>query len=92
MASGGGTYLSVDWRYPPGIAPSYFPLLFQLRYREVGSSVWVVSPLSFPARTPLGATPTDPSVPRSWGAATGSVAKAAGGLPALNIEPLRKLL
>ncbi|KAM9620723.1 growth hormone receptor-like [Morphnus guianensis] len=51
-ASGGGTYLSVDWQYPPGIAPSYFPLLFQLRYREVGSSVWVVSPLSFPARTP----------------------------------------
>lgn len=51
-ASGGGTYLLVDWRYPPGIAPSYFPLLFQLRYRELGSSVWVVSPLSFPARTP----------------------------------------
>lgn len=51
-ASSQGTYLSVDWQYPLGIAPSYFPLLFQLQYQELGSGTWVVSLPSFPMQTP----------------------------------------
>ncbi|KAM7162280.1 transcription elongation factor A N-terminal and central domain-containing protein 2 isoform 2-T2 [Macrochelys suwanniensis] len=43
-ATGFGTYLSIEWGYPPGVAASYFPLVFELQYQEQGSGEWEVSP------------------------------------------------
>ncbi|XP_074859685.1 cytokine receptor-like factor 1 isoform X2 [Carettochelys insculpta] len=39
-AIGFGTHLSIEWGYPPGVAASYFPLMFELQYQEVGRSEW----------------------------------------------------
>ncbi|CAM4594283.1 unnamed protein product [Lepidochelys olivacea] len=43
-ATGFGTHLSVEWGYPPGVAASYFPLVFELQYQEQGSGEWEQEP------------------------------------------------
>nr|XP_006133576.1 cytokine receptor-like factor 1 [Pelodiscus sinensis] len=43
-AIGFGTHLSVEWRYPPGLAASYFPLVFELQYQEQGCGKWKQEP------------------------------------------------
>ncbi|KAH1166139.1 hypothetical protein KIL84_015311, partial [Mauremys mutica] len=43
-ATGFGTHLSLEWGYPPGVAASYFPLVFELQYQEQGSGEWEQEP------------------------------------------------
>ncbi|XP_019356812.1 PREDICTED: cytokine receptor-like factor 1 [Gavialis gangeticus] len=43
-AEGFGTHLSVEWQYPPGIAASFYPLVFELWYQEQGSREWKREP------------------------------------------------
>ncbi|XP_043376993.1 cytokine receptor-like factor 1 isoform X1 [Chelonia mydas] len=43
-ATGFGTHFSVEWGYPPGVAASYFPLVFELQYQEQGSGEWEQEP------------------------------------------------